>query len=143
MRRRRRIRALYIAINQDHRWIRPHVDHHQQARSQSRKKPDEKEESKEAMSGIGGCKKAKQPFNIQYVVHQSSPTQWNEGSWVLVGFLKNIGTIKPECSIFERVRNGNVHICAKAPEDAFTVRPKVDKARKEPSKIKWMSASNV
>jgi hypothetical protein len=37
----------------------------------------------------------------------------------------------------------NVHICAKAPEDAFTLRPKVDKARKEPSKIKWMSASNV
>jgi hypothetical protein len=47
----------------------------------------------------------------------------------------------------EKVRgmewNGNVHICAKTPEDAFTVRPKVDKARKEPSKIKWMSASNV
>jgi hypothetical protein len=39
--------------------------------------------------------------------------------------------------------NANVHICAKTPEDAFTVRPKVDKARKEPSKIKWMSASNV
>jgi hypothetical protein len=41
------------------------------------------------------------------------------------------------------VGNGNVQICAKGPEDAFTVRPKVDKARKEPSKMKWMSASNV
>lgn len=40
-------------------------------------------------------------------------------------------------------RNGNVHIWAKTPEDEFTVRPKVDKARKEPSKIKWISASNV
>jgi hypothetical protein len=40
-------------------------------------------------------------------------------------------------------RNGNVHICAKTPGDEFTVRPKVDKARKEPSKIEWMSTSNV
>jgi hypothetical protein len=63
----------------------------------------------------------------------------------LVG-IKKIFTIKPEIicyAIFRSVRNGNVHICAKAPGDAFTVRPKVDKARKEPSKIKWMSASNV
>jgi len=45
--------------------------------------------------------------------------------------------------ILKSVRNGNVHICAKALEDAFTVRPKVDKARKEPSKIKWMRASKV
>jgi len=37
----------------------------------------------------------------------------------------------------------NVHICAKTPEDAFTVRPNVDRAKKEPSKIKWTSASNV
>ena len=46
-------------------------------------------------------------------------------------------------AILKGERNGNVHICAKAPEDPFTVRPKVDKARKDPSKIKWMSASNV
>jgi len=36
--------------------------------------------------------------------------------------------------------NRDVHICAKTPSD---VRPKVDRARKEPSKVKWMSASNV
>lgn len=35
------------------------------------------------------------------------------------------------------------HISAKGPEDEFTVRPNVDRARKEPSKVKWMSASNV
>lgn len=37
----------------------------------------------------------------------------------------------------------DAHIWAKAPEDVFTVRPNVDRARKEPSKVKWMSASNV
>lgn len=39
--------------------------------------------------------------------------------------------------------NRDVHICAKTLSDAFTVRPNVDRARKEPSKMKWMSASNV
>lgn len=43
-----------------------------------------------------------------------------------------------------RVRGfSNAHIWAKAPEDVFTVRPNVDRARKEPSKMKWISASNV
>jgi hypothetical protein len=37
----------------------------------------------------------------------------------------------------------DAHISARAPEDVFTVRPNVDRARKEPSKMKWMSASNV
>ena len=40
-------------------------------------------------------------------------------------------------------RFSDVHISARAPSDAFTVRPNVDRARKEPSKMKWMSASNV
>ena len=37
----------------------------------------------------------------------------------------------------------HAHIWEKTPEDVFTVRPNVDRARKEPSKMKWMSASNV
>jgi hypothetical protein len=38
---------------------------------------------------------------------------------------------------------GNVHISAKGPADVLTVRPNVDSAMKEPSMIKWMSASKV
>jgi hypothetical protein len=91
---------------------------------------------------VGGCKKKKKKKAVR-VEHQSSSTKWDEGRWAFGGYKR----IKPgpgnDMISFEGVRNGNVHICAKAPEDPFTVRPKVDKARKEPSKIKWMSASNV
>jgi cytochrome c biogenesis protein CcdA len=37
----------------------------------------------------------------------------------------------------------NVHISANMPVDVSTVRPKVDKAMKEPSMMTWMNASKV
>jgi hypothetical protein len=37
----------------------------------------------------------------------------------------------------------HVHNSANMPEDVFAVRPKVDRARKEPSRVKWTSASKV
>jgi hypothetical protein len=37
----------------------------------------------------------------------------------------------------------NAHNSAKMPEDVSTVRPNVDSAMNEPSKMKWISASNV